>query len=161
MHSLSPMDSDDSNPDPAASDILLGHHLNETDRSQPMPCNSCEPSLVPEGSHCHDDSVVELEASQDELDELDRNESTELSMETLQDSQVLKCQLHKKWKQVKQAEKQASIQHLYSQLAETDHQLDMLRQKTLTQSTSGKSSSQPVATSTSENVGHQDQSWLQ
>ena len=31
VHSLSPMDSDDSNPDPAASDISLGHHLNETD----------------------------------------------------------------------------------------------------------------------------------
>ena len=155
------MDLDDSNPDPAASDVLLGHHWNETDQSQPTPCNSHESSPVPEGNHHHDDSVVELEASQDKLDELDRDKSTDFSMETSQDSQVLKHQLHEKWKQVKKAEKQARIQHLHSQLAKTDHQLDMLRQKTLAQSTSGKSSSQPVATSTPQNAGHQDQSWLQ
>ena len=74
------MDSDDSNPDPAASDFLLGHHLNETDWSQPTPCNSCESSPVPEGHHHHDDNVVELEASQDKLDELDRDELTDFSM---------------------------------------------------------------------------------
>ena len=39
VHSLSPMDLDDSNPDPAASDILLVHHLNDTDQSQPTPCH--------------------------------------------------------------------------------------------------------------------------
>ena len=89
MCSQSPMDLDDSSPDPAASDISLDHHLNETDQSQPMPCNSHEPSPVTEGSHHHDDSVIELEASQDKLDELDRDENTELSMETSQDSQVL------------------------------------------------------------------------
>ena len=72
-----------------------------------------------------------MEASQDELDELNRDESTDFSMETSQDSQVLKHQLHEKWKQVKKAEKQARIQQLCSQLAETDHQLDMLKQKTL------------------------------
>ena len=49
-------------------------------------------------------------------------------METSQEFHVLKCQLHEKWKQVKKAEKQARIKHLYSQLAETDHKLDMLRQ---------------------------------
>ena len=103
--SLSPMDLDDSNPDPAASDVSLGH-LNETDWSQPTPCNSRESSPVPEG-HCHhDDNVVELEASQDELDELNRDESTDFSMETSLDSQVLKCKLHEKWKQFKKAEKQ-------------------------------------------------------
>ena len=42
-----------------------------------------------------------------------------------------------------------------------DHQLDMLKQKTLAQSASGKSSSQPAATSTPKNASHQDQSWLQ
>ena len=42
-----------------------------------------------------------------------------------------------------------------------DHQLDMLKQKTLAQSTSGKSSSHPAATSTRRNTSHQDQSWLQ
>ena len=78
------MDSDDSNPDPAASDVSLGHHLDETDQSQP----------VPEGHHFHDDNVVELEASQDELDELDKDGSTDFSMETSQDSQILKRQLH-------------------------------------------------------------------
>ena len=107
VQSLSPMDSGDSNPDPAASDVSLGHHLNETDWSQPTPCNSYESSPVPEG-HCHhDDNVVELKASQDELDELDRDESTDISMETSQDSQILKHQLHEKLKQVKKAEKQA------------------------------------------------------
>ena len=105
--------------------------------------------------------MVELEASQDEIDKLDRDESIELSMETLQDSHVLKCQLLEKWKQVKKVKKQARIQHLRSQLAETDHQLDILRQKTLPQSASCKSSSQPVATSTPQNASHQGQSWLQ
>ena len=94
--SLSPMELDDSNPDPATSDILLGHHLDKTDQSQPTPCNSCESSLIPE-SHCsHDDNVVRLEASQDELDELDKDESTNFSMETSQDSEILKHQLHDK-----------------------------------------------------------------
>ena len=69
MWSPSPMDSDDSSPEPAASDVSLGHHLNETDRSQPTHCNSYESSPVPEGHHHHDDNVVELEALQDELDE--------------------------------------------------------------------------------------------
>ena len=104
------MDLDDSNPDPAASDVLLGHHLDETDQSQPTPCNSCESSPIPEGHHHQDDSVVELEASQGELDELDRDESTDFSMEMSQDSQVLRHQLHEKWKQVKKAKKQARIQ---------------------------------------------------
>ena len=104
---------------------------NETDWSQPTPCNSHESSPVPEG-HCHhDDSVVELEASQDELDERNMDESTDFSIETLQDSQVLKCQLHERHKQVKKAKKQARIQQLHSQFAETDHQLDMLKQKTI------------------------------
>ena len=61
----------------------------------------------------------------------------------------------------KKAKKQARIQQLWSQLVEMDHQLDMLKQKTLAQYTSGKSSSQPAATSIPQNTGHQDQSWLQ
>ena len=104
------MELDDLNPDLAASNVSLGHHLDETDRSQPTPCNSCESSPVLEINHHHDDSVVELEASQDKLDELDRDESTDFSIETLQDSQILKHQLHDKGKQVKKAEKQARIQ---------------------------------------------------
>ena len=157
--SLSPMDLDDSNLDLAASEVSLGDNLTETDWFQPTPCNSHETSPVIKAPRCHDDSVVELEASQDELDEHDWDESTELSMETLQEPHVLKRQLHEKHKQVKKAEKQARIQYLHSQLAETDHQLDMLTQKTLAQSTSDKSSSQPVATSTPQTTSHQDQSW--
>ena len=110
------MDLDDSNPDPAAIDISLGHHLNKTDLSQPTPCNSCE-SSVPEGHRHHDDSVVELEASQDELDELNRDESTDFSMEMSQDSQVLKRQLHEKQKQVKKLRnKQESNNFIHSWL---------------------------------------------
>ena len=74
---------------------------------------------------------------------------------------MLKRQLHEKHKQVKRAEKQARIQHLHSQLAETDHQLDLLRQKSSVQPTSGKSSNQPVATSMPQATGQQEQSWLQ
>ena len=103
VHSLSPMDLDDSDPEPTASDVLLGQHLNKTDQSQPTPCNSHEQSPVPAGSHHDDGSLVELEASQDELDELDKCESTEVSMEMSQDSQILKHQLHEKCKQVKKA----------------------------------------------------------
>ena len=58
--SPNPMDFNDSNPDPAASDVSLGHHLNETNWSQPTSCNSCESSPVSEGHHCHDDNVIEF-----------------------------------------------------------------------------------------------------
>ena len=98
VHSLSPMDLDDLNLDLTASEVLLGDNLTETDWSQPTPCNSHESSPVTEAPHCHDDSVVELEASQGELDELDWDESTELSMEPSQESHVLKHQLHEKHK---------------------------------------------------------------
>ena len=47
---------------------------------------------------------------------------------------------------------------MHSQLAETDHQL---KQKSLTQSTANKGSRQPAATSTPQNAGQADQSWLQ
>ena len=155
------MESDDSNPNPATSDASLGHHLDKTDWSQPTPCNSCESSLVPAGQGTLDDILVELEAYQDELDELDKDESTDFSLEISQDSQILKRQLHDKCKQVKKAEKQARIQQLHSQLAETDHQLDLLKQKSLAQSTTNKSSRQPAATNTPQNAGQVDQSWLQ
>ena len=161
VRSLSPMELDNSNSDSAANDVSLGHHLDETDRSKPTPCNSHESSPVPEGQHTLDDNVVELEASQDELDELDNDESTDFSMETSQDSQIFKHQLHDKCKQVKKAEKQARIQQLHSQLAETDHQLDLLKQKTIAQSTTTKAPRQPAAMSTAQNAGHFDQSWLQ
>ena len=86
MHSLSPMDLNDSHPESTASDVSLGQHLNKTDQSQPTPCNLHEQSPVPARSHLHDDSLVKLEASQDELDELNRDEATEVSMEMSQDS---------------------------------------------------------------------------
>ena len=154
------MESDNSSPDHAASDVSLGHHLDETDRSQPTPCSSHESSLVPEGQCTLDDNIVELEASQDELDELDKDESTDFSMETSQDSQILKHHLHDKCKQVRKAEKQARIQQLHSQLAETDHQLDLLKQKNVAQSTTTKAPRQPAATSIPKNAGHSYQSWL-
>ena len=87
------MDLVDLNLNSAANEVSLGDNLNEIDQSLPIPCNSCESLPVSQGSHHHDDSVVELEASQDELD---RDESTELSLESLQDSHVLKHQLHEK-----------------------------------------------------------------
>ena len=146
--SLSLVDSDDSNPDLTTSETSFGDNLNETDQSQPTPCNSQESSPTVANMQQHNNSMVELEASQDELDELDCDESTEQSMETSQESHNLKRQLHEKQKQVKKAEKQARIQHLCSQLAETDHKLDLLLQKTLAQPASGRSSSQPMATST-------------
>ena len=155
------MELDDLNPSPAASDVLLGHHLDKTDWSQPTPCNSCDSSPVPAGQGTPDDNLVELEASQDELDELDKDESTDFLLETSQDSQILKHQLHDKCKQVKKAEKQARIQQLHSQLSETDHQLDLLKQKSLAQSTTNKSSRQPAATSTPQNASQANQSWLQ
>ena len=161
VRSLSPEELDGSNPDPAASDVFLGHHLDETNQSQPTPCNSHDSSPVPAGQGTPDDNLVELEASQDELDELDKDESTDVSLETSQDSQILKCQLHDKHKWVKKAEKQAQIQQLHSVLAETDHQLDLLKQKSLAQSTINKGSRQPAATSTPQNFGQADQSWLQ
>ena len=102
-----------------------------------------------------------MEASQNELDELDKDESTDFLLETSQDSQILKHQLHDKCKQVKKVKKQARILQLCSQLAETDHQLDLLKQKSLAQSTTNKSSRQPAATSIPQNAGQADQSWLQ
>ena len=58
VRSLSPAESDDSNPDPAASDVPLGHHLDKTDWSQPTPCNSHESSPVPAGQGTLDDNLV-------------------------------------------------------------------------------------------------------
>ena len=106
---------------------------------------------------------MELEVSQDKLDELDNDESTDFSMETSQDSQILKHQLHDndKCKKVRKTKKQARIQQLHSQLAETDHQLDLLKEKTIAQSTTTKAPRQPAAISTPQNAGHSDQSWLQ
>ena len=46
-------------------------------------------------------------------------------------------------------------------MAETGHQLDLLKQKTIAQSTTTKAPRQPAATSTPQNAGHSDQSWLQ
>ena len=155
------MESDDSNLDSPANEVSLGDNLNEIDQSKPTPCNSCESLPVSQASHHHDDSVVELEASQDKGDKLDKDESTELSLESLQDSHVLKHHLHEKCKQVKKAENQARIQHLHSQMAETDHQLDLLRQKSSVHPPSGKSSNHPVAASTPQATGQQEQSWLQ
>ena len=158
VRSPSPMELDDSNLDLTASEVLLGDNLTKTDESQPTACNSHESSPVPVAADCPDDSVVELEALQDELDELDWDESTQHSMEMSHESQTLKHHLHEKRKQVKKAEQQVRIQYLCSQLVETDHQLDMLRQKASVQPTSGKSSGQPMATSTPQTANHQDQS---
>ena len=155
------LESDVSNLDPAACDVSLGNNLFEADWSQPTPYNSVETSPVPQAAHSQDDSVVELAASQDELDELDKDESTELSMATLPESHLLKHQLHEKHKQVKKVEKQAKIQELQSQLAETDQQFDLLRWKASAQPTLGKGACQPAATSTPQIVTQQDQSWLQ
>ena len=99
--------------------------------------------------------------SQDELDELDKDESTDFLLETSQVSQILKHQLHDKHKQVKKAEKQGRIQQLHSQLAETDHQLNLFKQKSLAQSTTNKGSRQPATTSMPQNAGQADQSWFQ
>ena len=110
MRSLSPVESDGLNPDLAASDVSLGHHLDETDWPQLTPYNSHDSSLVPAGQGTPDDNLVELEASQDELDELDKDKSTDFSLDTWQDSQILKRQLQDKHKQVKKAEKQTHIQ---------------------------------------------------
>ena len=90
------MDSDDLNLDSATNEVSLGDNLNETDWSQPTPYNSRESVPVSQPSRNHDDSVVELEAFQDELDELDRDELTKLSLESSQDSHMLKCQLLEK-----------------------------------------------------------------
>ena len=90
------MESDNSHLDSAANEVSLGDNLNEIDQSQPTPCNSRKSSPVSLASCHHDDSVVALEASQDELDELNRDELTELSLESMQQSHVLKHQLHEK-----------------------------------------------------------------
>ena len=127
VQSPNPMESDDSNLDHAASAVSMGDNPMEADQSPPpTPCNSHESSPVTRTFHPQDDSVVELEASQDELD---WDESMELPMEASHESHTLHHQLHEKCKQVKKAEKQARIQELHSQLAETNHQLDVLRQK--------------------------------
>ena len=86
------VESDGLNPNPAASDVSLGHHLDKTDWSQPTPCNSYDSSPVPAGQGTPDDNLVEFEASQDELDELHKDESTDFLLETSQDSQILKHQ---------------------------------------------------------------------
>ena len=152
---------DNSNPDLTANDASLDQCLNDADQSQPTPCNSHESSPGPAPVTLQDDSVMEPEASHDELDELDCDESTKQSMETSQESHTLHCQLQAKQRQVKKAEKQARIQHLCSQLAETDHQLEVLHKRSAAQPGSSQGSSVPIAPSTPKSTAQQEQSWLQ
>ena len=51
--------------------------------------------------------------------------------------------------------------YLFPPKSTQPHQFDLLRQKTASQPALGKSSSQPVATSTPQTAAQQDQSWLQ
>ena len=46
-------------------------------------------------------------------------------------------------------------------VTETDHQLNILRQKASVKPTSGTGTNQPAATSTPQNASKKDQSWLQ
>ena len=55
----------------------MGDNPNKTDQSQPTPCNSQEMLPVLADSQQQDDSMEELEASQDKLDALDCDKSTE------------------------------------------------------------------------------------
>ena len=94
------MDSDDSNPDLTANEVLLDYCPNNADQSQLTPCNSHESSPAPAPVQLQDDSVVKLKASQDKLDDLGCVELTEQSVETSQESHNLRCQLQAKHKQV-------------------------------------------------------------
>ena len=68
--------------------------------------------------------MVELEASQDELDALGCDASTEELLEMSHETNDLRHQLQSKYRPVKKVAKQTKIQELRSQIAETDHQLD-------------------------------------
>ena len=124
------------------------------------PCNSQEASPVSAHSQQEDDSLVELGASQDELDALDYYASTEQLMKTSHEMSELKHQLHSKYRQAKKAAKQSKIQLLRIQTAETDHQLELLYKQGTTQQSENQGSSQPVATSTPQSVVVHDQHWL-
>ena len=97
----------------------------------------------------NEDNLVKLEASQDEMDTLNYDATSELSLETSQETQDLKKQLHSKNKQYKKAAKQVKIQDLQSQIAATDEQLEKLQQKKASQCNDTRVS-RPVISSTSQ-----------
>ena len=103
------------------------HSLYEDIGSPPhTPFVSGETSTVPAQNMLIDDSLVELESSQDELEALDNNAVSDKSMETSHEMSRVKKQLQSKKKQVQKAQKSAKIEQLHSQ---TDEQLAHLWQQ--------------------------------
>ena len=90
----------DSDLDMDATDNCAGHSLLEDISSSPNPCVLWETSPVPVQSMVVDDSLVELEASQDELEALDNDAISDKFMETSHKMSQLKKQLQSKKKQV-------------------------------------------------------------
>ena len=113
-----------------ATDNSARHSLYEVIGSPPpTPCVSQETSPVPAQNMLVDDSLVELEASQEELEALDNDAVSDKSMETSHEMSQLKKQLQSKKKHVQKAQKSAKIEQLHSQIAATDEQLAHLWQQ--------------------------------
>ena len=98
--------------------------------------------------HSVDDSLVELEASQNELEALDNDTVSDKSMETSHEMSQLKKQLQLRKKQVQKAQKTAKIEQLHSKIVKTDQQLACLRQQSKSTKSNVKEGSQPVVSST-------------
>ena len=86
--------SGDSDLDMDATDNFAGHSLLEDIRFPPTPCVSWETSPVPAQSMVADESLVELEASQDKLEALDNDAISDKSMKTSHEMSQLKKQLN-------------------------------------------------------------------
>ena len=93
VRSPTPSVSEDSDLDMDATDNSVGHSLLEDTGSSPTPCVSQETCPVPAHNMVVNDSLVELEASQDELEALDNDSISDKSMETSHKISQLKKQL--------------------------------------------------------------------
>ena len=88
--------SGDSDLDMDATNNSAGHYLPEDIMSLPTPCVLRKTSTVPAQDMLVDNSLVELEASQDELEPLDNDAISDKSMETSHEMSQIKKQLQSK-----------------------------------------------------------------
>ena len=144
-----------------ATDNSAGQSLFEDVGSPPTPCVSWEASPVPELQMQEDDILIELEASQDELEALDNDAVSDASIDTSHETSHLQKQLQAKKKEIRKAQKSTKLVQLQSQIAETDEQLAFLRHQAHNATPGEKSVPQPSAASTPSGNIDSHQRWLQ
>ena len=104
--------SGDSDLDMDTTDNSAGHSLFEDVKCPLHPCVSQAASPAPEPQTHGDDNLIELEASQDELEALNNDAVSGASIETSHKTSHLQKQLQAKKKEIRKAQKSAKTVQL-------------------------------------------------